>query len=168
MEKARFEIRFSPLPAPAACGLEQGEFYLTPNPGEDPKPLAAIASGGELSRIMLAIKRAAPESAGIPTLIFDEVDAGIGGSAATAVGEKLKGVAADAQVLCVTHLPQVAAFADYHFQVEKREEDGRTRARIIPLVGEERVREMARMLGGSLVTEKTMAHAREIIESSRR
>ncbi len=166
MEKARFEMRFFPLPEPGAQGLERGEFYLTPNPGEEPRPLAWVASGGELSRIMLALKRAAPDSETIPTLIFDEVDTGIGGTAATAVGGKLKGVAARAQVLCVTHLPQVAAFADNHFRVEKHEEEGRTRTVVVSLRGEDRVREMARMLGGSLVTAKTLDHAREIIQNS--
>ncbi|MFA5516723.1 MAG: DNA repair protein RecN [Desulfuromonadales bacterium] len=163
MEKARFEMRFFPLAEPGSQGLERGEFYLTPNPGEEPRPLAWIASGGELSRIMLALKRAAPESEAIPTLIFDEVDTGVGGTAATAVGGKLKGVADRAQVLCITHLPQVAAFADTHLRVEKQEDEGRTRTLVVHLDGEERVREMARMLGGSLVTEKTLEHAREII-----
>ncbi len=152
---------------PGPQGLERGEFYLAPNPGEEPRPLAWIASGGELSRIMLAIKRAAPESEGIPTLVFDEVDAGIGGAAATAVGQKLAGVAQGAQVLCITHLPQVAAFADNHYQVEKREEEGRTLTSVVRLGEEERVREMARMLGGARVTERTLEHAREIIAQSR-
>ena len=163
MEKARFEMRFSSLEAPGPRGLEEGEFYLAPNPGEEPKPLSRIASGGELSRIMLALRRAAPETEAGLTLIFDEVDAGIGGMAATAVGEKLQGVARGLQVLCITHLPQVAAFADAHYRVEKRVEEGRTFSSLRLLEGEERVLEMARMLGGARLTDRTLEHAREMI-----
>jgi DNA repair protein RecN (Recombination protein N) len=163
MPRARFEVRLTPLAGPGARGLERGEFLIAPNPGEEPKPLARIASGGELSRLMLALKRAAPDGEGIPTLIFDEVDAGIGGVAATAVGEKLRAAARSSQVLCITHLPQVAAFADRHHRVEKAEEGGRTRTRLVELEGEERVREMARMLGGARVTDRTLEHAREMI-----
>lgn len=166
MPRARFEVRLTPLSEPGSRGLDQGEFFLAPNPGEEPKPLARIASGGELSRIMLALKRAAPEGDSVSTLIFDEVDAGIGGVAATAVGEKLRGAAAGRQVLCITHLPQVAAFADRHYRVEKREEDGRTATVLTILEGEERTREMARMLGGARVTERTLEHARELIDLS--
>ncbi len=166
MPKARFEVRFIPLSEPGPKGLERGEFYLSPNPGEEAKPLAWIASGGELSRIMLALKRAAPAGDGVPTQIFDEVDAGIGGVAATAVGEKLRAVAAGQQVLCITHLPQVAAFADRHYRVEKRERDGRTRTELLLLPDAERVQEMARMLGGAQVTERTLEHARELIRLS--
>lgn len=163
MARARFEVRLTPLAEPGPRGLERGEFLIAPNPGEEAKPLARIASGGELSRLMLALKRAAPESEGIPTLIFDEVDAGIGGAAATAVGEKLHAAARTSQVLCITHLPQVAAFADRQYRVEKGEEGGRTRTRLVELDGEERVREMARMLGGARVTERTLEHARELL-----
>jgi DNA repair protein RecN (Recombination protein N) len=166
MPKARFEMRLFGLPQPGPCGLERGEFYLAPNPGEDPKPLAWIASGGELSRIMLALRRAAPEGDSVATLIFDEVDAGIGGAAATAVGEKLHAIAREAQVLCITHLPQVAAFADHHYRVEKQEKDGRTCTSLALLEGEERVLEMARMLGGAKVGDSTIEHAREIIAQS--
>ncbi len=166
MPKARFELRLFELPQPGPFGLERGEFYLAPNPGEDPKPLAWIASGGELSRIMLALRRAAPEGDSVATLIFDEVDAGIGGAAATAVGEKLRTIAREAQVLCITHLPQVAAFADHHYRVEKQEQDGRTCTSLALLEGEERVLEMARMLGGAKVGDSTIEHAREIIAKS--
>jgi DNA repair protein RecN (Recombination protein N) len=166
MPKASFEMRLFGLPQPGSFGLERGEFYLAPNPGEDPKPLAWIASGGELSRIMLALRRAAPEGEAVATLIFDEVDAGIGGVAATAVGEKLQAIAKDAQVLCITHLPQVAAFADHHFRVEKQEQAGRTCTRLTLLEGEERVLEMARMLGGAKVSDSSLEHAREIIAQS--
>jgi DNA repair protein RecN (Recombination protein N) len=166
MPRARFEVHLAPLGEPGARGLERGEFLLSPNPGEEAKPLARIASGGELSRLMLALKRAAPEGESIPTLVFDEVDAGIGGVAATAVGERLRAVARTSQVLCITHLPQVAAYADRHYRVEKVEEGGRTRTALVLLEGEERAREMARMLGGARVTERTLEHARELIAQS--
>ncbi len=167
LEKATFEMRLFELSEPGPAGLERGEFYLAPNPGEDSKPLAWIASGGELSRVMLALRRVAPEAEGIPTLIFDEVDAGISGVAATAVGEKLRGVALSAQVLCVTHLPQVAAFGDRHYRVEKKEDGGRTFTQVQLLTEEERVAEMARLLGGARVTDRTLEHAREIIAFSK-
>lgn len=167
MPKTRFEIRFTSLDEPAACGLETGEFYLAANPGEEAQPLARIASGGELSRIMLALKRSAPEGDGVRSLIFDEVDAGIGGEAATAVGEKICRLGRNLQVLCVTHLPQVAAFADQHYQVAKEESGGRTTTRLTLLDSPARVAEMARMLGGSQVGERTLEHAQELITSSR-
>lgn len=167
MARARFEMRLTPLAEPGARGLEKGEFFLAPNPGEEAKPLARIASGGELSRIMLALKNAAPEADAVSTQIFDEVDAGIGGEAATAVGEKLRAVARGRQVLCITHLPQVAAFAEAHFRVEKQERDGRTHTVLVCLDDEERTHEMARMLSGAKITERTLDHARELIGASR-
>ena len=167
MARARFEMRLTPLVEPGARGLEKGEFFLAPNPGEEAKPLARIASGGELSRIMLALKNAAPEANAVPTQVFDEVDAGIGGEAATAVGEKLRAVARGRQVLCITHLPQVAAFAEAHYRVEKQERDGRTHTVLVRLNDEERTHEMARMLSGAKITERTLDHARELIGASR-
>ncbi len=166
MAGARFEVHLSPLATPAAEGLETGEFYLAANAGETAQPLARIASGGELSRIMLALRRSHPGGDAVKTLIFDEVDAGIGGEAATAVGEKICRLGTDLQVLCVTHLPQVAAFAHHHFRVMKQEVDGRTRTGLTLLQGEDRTREMARMLGGSQVTERTLEHARELLARS--
>ncbi len=166
MGRVHFEMRLFPLEAPGLRGLERGEFFISPNPGEEPRPLARIASGGELSRIMLALKRSAPDGDGVRTLIFDEVDAGIGGAAATAVGEKLQAVSRERQVLCITHLPQVAAFADLQYRVEKHEEAGRTFTTLTPLEADQRVQEMARMLGGARVTERTLEHAREIIAQS--
>ena len=168
MDRARFEVRLAPQEKPGLQGLEKVEFFIAPNPGEAPKPLARIASGGELSRIMLALRRAAPPEAGVETLVFDEVDAGIGGEAATAVGEKLRRVARGLQVLCITHLPQVAAFADHHYRVEKQARQGRTTTSLVHLEGEERVMEMARMLGGARVTERTLDHARDLIGQSLR
>ena len=167
MGNADFAIQFAPLVEPSVDGLESGEFFLSANPGEEPQPLAKIASGGELSRIMLALKRSVPTGDGVETLIFDEVDAGIGGGAATAVGEKISRLGATLQVLCVTHLPQVAAFADRHYLVVKETDRGRTVTKLNLLNSENRITEMARMLGGSHVGEKTLVHAQELIESSR-
>jgi len=167
MAQAVFSIRLSPLTEPAIGGLESGEFYLAANLGEEAQPLAKIASGGELSRIMLALKRSVPSGGEVTTLIFDEVDAGIGGEAATAVGEKISRLGSAMQVLCVTHLPQVAAFAHHHYRVTKQEDDGRTTTTLNLLDGDVRVVEMARMLGGSKVGRQTLVHAHELIESSR-
>ncbi len=165
MKNALFEVALAGLEEPRASGMERAEFLFSPNPGEAPKPLARIASGGELSRLMLALKQVHPES-DVPTLVFDEVDTGIGGATSAMVGEKLKRVAGGQQVLCITHLPQVAAFADHHFRVEKLVEGGRTRTCVSHLAGNERVKEMARMLGGVKITDKTLEHAREMIEEA--
>ena len=166
MKNALFRVSFTPLAEPKATGLERAEFLFSPNPGEEPRPLGKIASGGELSRLMLAFKQIHPES-DVPTLVFDEVDTGIGGATSALVGEKLKRVAGRQQVLCITHLPQVAAYADHHYRVEKRVESGRTVSSVSPLKHEERIAEMARMLGGIKITETTLDHAREMIENAR-
>jgi DNA repair protein RecN (Recombination protein N) len=166
MTRARFEVRLFPLEKPSAAGFETGEFYLAANPGETSQPLARIASGGELSRIMLALRRSIPHGDTVRTLIFDEVDAGIGGEAASAVGEKICRLGEDLQVLCVTHLPQVAAFGHHHYRVAKEEVAGRTRTDLTLLQGEPRVLEMARMLGGAQITERTLDHARELLGRS--
>jgi len=163
MKNARFQVGFFPHEEPKAAGMERIEFLFAPNPGEAPKPLAKIASGGELSRLMLALKQIHPES-DVPTLIFDEVDSGIGGAVSVTVGRKLKRVAGGQQVLCITHLPQVAACADHHFKVEKRTESGRTRTSLEMLSDDMRVHELARMLGGAKVSEKALEHAREMME----
>lgn len=167
MPKARFSVQLVPLDEPSIDGMESAEFYLAANPGEDPQPLAKIASGGELSRIMLALKRSAPEGDGVKTLIFDEVDAGIGGEAATAVGEKISRLGRSFQVLCVTHLPQVAAFSDHHYNVIKEEQGDRTATRLTRLDDESRISEIARMLGGLRAGQQAFIHARELIEKSR-
>ncbi|PLX87540.1 MAG: DNA repair protein RecN, partial [Desulfuromonas sp.] len=162
----RFEVVLETLDEPAERGLEKVEFRISANPGEPLMPLSKVVSGGELSRLMLALKRVAPEVDQVPTVIFDEVDAGIGGETATAVGRKLKTVSSAAQVICVTHLPQVAAFAERHYRVSKRQSEGRTLAGVEFLVEHDRVREMARMLAGSQITDQTLLHARELILSS--
>ncbi|GAM07898.1 DNA repair protein RecN [Geobacter sp. OR-1] len=165
MPNAQFEVAMEPLADPRPTGLDRVEFLFSPNPGEPPRPLARVASGGELSRLMLALKQLHPES-DVPTLVFDEVDTGIGGATSAQVGRKLKHVAVGQQVLCITHLPQVAAFADSHFRVEKLQESGRTITRMVLLEGEERVNEMARMLGGVSITDTTRGHARELIKEA--
>jgi len=147
-------------------GIDQVEFYFSPNPGEPPKPLAKIASGGELSRLMLAIKSLVLTPGDIPTLLFDEVDAGIGGAVAEIVGKKLKQVAATHQVICVTHLPQIAALADSHHIVRKEVARGRTTSQVQKLNEKERVEEVARMLGGLTITEKTRRAAAEMVRGN--
>jgi DNA repair protein RecN (Recombination protein N) len=146
-------------------GMDQVEFYFSPNPGEPVKPLAKIASGGELSRLMLAIKSLVLAPGDIPTLLFDEVDAGIGGGVAEIVGKKLKQVAASHQVICVTHLPQIAALADSHYIVEKEIVKGRTFTQVKRLADKNRVDEVARMLGGIKITDKTRRHAEEMVKT---
>lgn len=146
------------------AGADELEFLIAPNPGEDPKPVAKIASGGELSRLMLAIKVVAASAAQVPTMIFDEVDAGIGGATAEAVGRKLAALAQHRQVVVITHLPQIARFADRHFQVAKRVEQGRTVSSVEVLSPEARVREVARLMAGEQITETALQHARELIE----
>jgi DNA repair protein RecN (Recombination protein N) len=176
MEKTRFEVLFTPADPEAALdpstwteqGLERAEFLLSPNPGEELRPLARIASGGELSRLMLALKSVVRSDAPGLTLVFDEVDAGIGGRVAEVVGRKLKGVAERQQVLCVTHLPQIAAFADRHLAVRKQIARGRTQTDVAALSEADRVEEVARMLGGETVTATARQHAREMLKQSLR
>ena len=148
-------------------GVDQVEFLFSGNAGEEARPLARIASGGELSRTMLALKVVLAATDAVPVLIFDEVDVGIGGKTADTVGKKLRQVSRARQVLCVTHLPQIAAYADLHFRVEKREEDGRTTTTVAALVKNDRVREVARMLGGEAVTDTSLQHAFELITQAR-
>ena len=149
-------------------GMDTAEFYISPNVGEEPRPLSRIASGGELSRIMLAIKRIIASAEPGQTLVFDEVDAGIGGAVAEVVGKKLRDLSSYHQIVCVTHLPQIACFADVHHRVTKSIRQNRTRALVEELDSEERIDEIARMLGGLRITEKTRAHATEMIETARK
>jgi DNA repair protein RecN (Recombination protein N) len=177
MEKTRFDVCFEPADADTAAadpsrwtdrGLERAEFLLSPNPGEDLRPLAKIASGGELSRLMLAVKTVIGRDAPGLTLVFDEVDAGIGGRVAEVVGRKLKAVSSRRQVLCVTHLPQIAALADHHLSVRKQVAKGRTVTLVERLDEDARVEEIARMLGGEIVTATARDHAREMLKQSLR
>ncbi|MGO8987809.1 MAG: DNA repair protein RecN [bacterium] len=167
MKKTVFEIRIDPLPL-SLKGADRVEFLISPNVGEEVKPLAKIASGGELSRIMLAMKRILAKIGGRQVLVFDEVDAGIGGAMAEVVGRKLRELSQHHQVICVTHLPQIACFADQHHSVRKEVKSGRTITLVDRLDKELIVDEIARMLGGLKVTEKTKAHAKEMIDNAKR
>ncbi len=149
-----------------ATGIDQVEFLFSANPGEPAKPLAKVASGGELSRLMLAMKCLLARRDHVNTVVFDEVDAGIGGKAAEAVARKIAELSEHHQVLCITHLPQIAASAHEHFMVEKSVVEGRTMTTITTLGKEKRVMELARMLGGDTLTEQTVAYARELVESN--
>ena len=147
-----------------AAGVDQVVYRLAPNPGEPARPLAKIASGGELSRVALAIKRILAEADATPTLVFDEVDSGIGGRSADPVGRSLWGLARRHQVLCVTHLPQIAAHADAHYRIAKRERDGRTVTEVERLDREGRIVELAAMLGGGPGDPAALASARELLD----
>ena len=184
LERARFEVRFNDVPLQdadwTAQGIDRVEFFLSTNPGEDVRPLARIVSGGELSRIMLALKtmifgaRLDRASAGdaqlrqpgvsAPVMVFDEVDAGLGGRVADTVGRRLRGLGSAFQVLCITHLPQVAAHADTHFAIEKGIRAGRTETAVTRLDPRERIDELARMLAGSARSEAVLVSARELLE----
>jgi DNA repair protein RecN (Recombination protein N) len=166
MATTKCEVRFAPRDDEAGWsdrGIDDAELYLSPNPGEELRPLARIASGGELSRIMLALKTLATTDAPGKTLIFDEVDAGIGGAVADAVGARLQRLAARFQVLCITHLPQIAAYGGAQFRIEKRVRAGRTTTTVDRVDGDERVAEIARMIGGADVSASVTASAREML-----
>jgi DNA repair protein RecN (Recombination protein N) len=168
MEKAKFRVELETLTAdaPRTAGLEAARFLFAPNPGEPEKPFEKIASGGELSRLQLAIRTvSAGRKAKGRTFVFDEVDAGVGGATAEAVGRKLRELARGEQVLCVTHVPQIAALADRHFRAEKGESRGRTVATVRPLEGSARVEELARMLAGEKVPETARKHAKALLEA---
>ena len=175
MDKAEFQASVQHIPdergpfqidgkgyAFRADGMDDVEFLIAPNVGSEARPIARIASGGEISRIMLAFKTVLVQADEIPTLLFDEIDSGIGGKVADVVGEKLKELSAFSQVICITHLPQIARFADRHFRVEKKVVDARTLITAKPLTAEEQVNEISRMHGGE-ETEIGLAHARELL-----
>lgn len=166
LSAGRFEVALLPVADGAVYGLEQIEFRIGGLAGNEAKPLAKVASGGELSRISLAIQVLTSRSASVPTLIFDEVDVGIGGGVAEIVGRLLHELGRERQVLCVTHLPQVAAQANWQWQVSKASHDGVTLSSIQPLAPAARVREIARMLGGVDITEITLQHASELLRST--
>ncbi len=165
---SRFEIAFTELEEPGENGAEEIEFRISTNPGEPLRPLAKVASGGELSRIMLALKAVGAGKDEIDTLFFDEIDTGISGRTAQKVAEKLSEIAQSRQVICITHLPQIAAMADCHFEITKQAEDGRTRTTLCRLSEDEVPRELARMLGGAEITDSVMANAREMRELARK
>ena len=169
MAGTRFEVRFyedgsrGGIEAVREDGMDRVEFMMSPNVGEDMKPLSRIASGGELSRIMLALKTILARTSSVETIVFDEVDSGIGGATAAVVGEKLYALARFHQILCITHLPQIASKGTTHFVVTKKVVEGRTGTVIAQLDMEERVQEIARLLGGKTVSRKAMAHAKEML-----
>lgn len=168
MAGGRLDVALLPLAEPTAAGLEQVEFSVASHPKQAPGPLGKVASGGELSRVALAIQVATSEVGRVPTLVFDEVDTGIGGAVAATVGRLLQSLGAKRQVLCVTHLPQVAAHADHHFVVTKEGGGDGVRSALARVGDTGRVEELARMLGGTAITSKTRAHARELHEQHRR
>ena len=163
MEGGQFSVAMHPCPA-ASHGQDQVEFLVAGHAGSTPRPLAKVASGGELARISLALSVIASRAARVPTLIFDEVDSGIGGAVAEVVGNLLRELGARHQVLCVTHLPQVAARGQHHFQVSKHNVKGKTQSSIALLQTPERVEEVARMLGGIKITSTTREHAKELLQ----
>lgn len=171
MGKAELAVRVEPRPASngdmyGPTGADEVEFLFSPNVGEPAKPLARIGSGGEISRVMLAAKIVLGDADQVPMLVFDEIDSGIGGKTASAVGSKLHELAGAHQVICVTHLPQIAAVADRHFKVSKADSDGRTTTSVAVLGREDRVGEIARMLSGAKVSETSLEHAKEMLEGS--
>jgi DNA repair protein RecN (Recombination protein N) len=168
MSGGRFETGQEPLATAASHGLERIEFRVASHPKQPLGPLARVASGGELSRLALAIEVVTSEVGAVPTLIFDEVDVGIGGPVAATVGRLMRSLAARRQVLCVTHLPQVAAFANTHYEVTKRGDADAVRTEVCRLSPEARVEEIARMLAGSEITARTRAHARELLDEPHR
>ena len=163
MAGGRFEVQLQALAEPAPHGLENVAFLVAAHAGSAPRAIERVASGGELSRLALAIAVTTSQLGTAGTLVFDEVDAGVGGAVAATVGRLLQRLGRDRQVLCVTHLPQVAACADAHLQVSKQTGDGLPTSQVAPLVGEARTREIARMLGGEQLSDTTLAHAREML-----
>jgi DNA repair protein RecN (Recombination protein N) len=167
MTRTRCEVRFAAPRGPdawSARGIDEAEFFISPNPGEDLRPLARIASGGELSRLMLALKTLASTDAPGKTLIFDEVDAGIGGTVADIVGARLRELAGECQVLCITHLPQIAAYGGTHYRIEKAVKETRTVTSVTRLGVKEREEELARMIAGAEVSASVRASAREMLK----
>jgi DNA repair protein RecN (Recombination protein N) len=167
MPHARFTVEWKDVVPGRASGIDSPELLISANPGEEPRPLEKIASGGELSRIMLALRTVLAVDRTHKTLVFDEVDAGIGGKTAETVGQKIKELSARYQVLCVTHLAQIAAFADYQYRIEKQVTNGRSVTRVDQLKGEGRVEELARMMSGSRVTEAARQHVKELLKASK-
>ena len=168
MPQSIFKVAIDPLPEERgnSNGLDQIEYLISTNPGQTPQPLSKVASGGELSRVSLAIQVATIRCGQIPTLIFDEVDTGIGGSIAEIVGKLLRQLGETRQVLCVTHLPQVAAQGHHHLQISKQSDKKSTRTTVQALQEDSRIQEIARMLGGMEITEQTLAHAQEMVSKS--
>ena len=166
MGRARLEIRIESLPRPTANGLDSVEFLISANPGEPLKPMASVASGGELSRIMLALKAISMEADGVDSMVFDEIDTGVSGRMAQTVGEKMCAIARDHQVLCVTHLPQIAALGDAHFVVEKHTDGTTTETFVRQLDSEGRIHELSRLVGGAEDSTSSLSHAKHMLEDA--
>ena len=166
MGRARLEIRIESLPRPTANGLDSVEFLISANPGEPLKPMASVASGGELSRIMLALKTISMEADGVDSMVFDEIDTGVSGRMAQTVGEKMCAIARDHQVLCVTHLPQIAALGDAHFVVEKHTDGTTTETVVRRLDSEGRIHELSRLVGGAEDSTSSLSHAKHMLEDA--
>lgn len=168
LERTEFEVRFTELEHLQENGLDGVEFFITTNPGEPLKPLVRVASGGELSRVMLAMKTIFSQTQGITSIVFDEVDTGVSGRVAQAIADKIYQISENSQVLCITHLPQVAAVADEHYFIEKEIVAGRTETSVRILSEKERVNEIARMLAGSEITKLTIEHAQELLAMAKK
>ncbi|MCE5709853.1 DNA repair protein RecN [Staphylococcus pseudintermedius] len=168
MKDANLEISFKPYETPQKDGLERIEFLISPNKGEPLKSLNKIASGGELSRIMLALKSIFVRAHGQTAILFDEVDSGVSGQAAQKMAEKMKDIASVIQVICISHLPQVASMSDHHLYISKQEKDDRTTTTVRELTGDARIDEIARMISGATVTELTRQNAKEMIEQNQK
>ena len=168
LERTEFEVRFTELEHLQENGLDGVEFYITTNPGEPLKPLVRVASGGELSRVMLAMKTIFSQTQGITSIVFDEVDTGVSGRVAQAIADKIYQISENSQVLCITHLPQVAAVADEHYFIEKEIVAGWTETSVRILSEKERVNEIARMLAGSEITKLTIEHAQELLAMAKK
>ncbi|EIM5202337.1 DNA repair protein RecN [Staphylococcus pseudintermedius] len=168
MKDANLEISFKPYETPQKDGLERIEFLISPNKGEPLKSLNKIASGGELSRIMLALKSIFVRAHGQTAILFDEVDSGVSGQAAQKMAEKMKDIASVIQVICISHLPQVASMSDHHLYISKHEKDDRTTTTVLELTGDARIDEIARMISGATVTELTRENAKEMIEQNQK
>ena len=166
MAKTRFEVRLEPEPKPLSTGMDRVEFMISPNPGEPLRPLANIASGGEISRVMLALKAISMDGNGVDAMVFDEIDTGVSGRMAQVVGEKMCLIARTRQVLCITHLPQIAALGDAHFLVEKQSTDDHTETHVRRLDREGRVRELSRLVGGANDSESSLSHAGHMLDDA--
>ena len=162
MEKTRFEVQIEAA-EPTSKGMDKVEFLIAANPGEPLRPLAKVASGGEISRVTLAIKSAMASQEALPTMVFDEIDVGVGGRTASVIAEKMAHLAKSAQILCITHLAQIASRGDRHYYIEKQVTGDRTAVTVTPLTPEQRITEVARMIGGTDVTETVLKHAKEML-----
>ena len=166
MAKTRFEVRVEPEPKPLSTGVDRVEFMISPNPGEPLRPLANIASGGEISRVMLALKAISMDGNGVDSMVFDEIDTGVSGRMAQVVGEKMCLIAQTKQVLCITHLPQIAALGDAHFLVEKLSSDDHTETRVQRLDRDGRIHELSRLVGGATDSESSLSHAGHMLDDA--